>query len=798
MATRRKSWGFLIGVVAALAFASTGRSKAKMTQAVKPLPVEAVLNMRTFGEWVPMAISPSGHWLAYVTRDSRRVQSMDLEAYRQTGVPFWGTGADIWVANLRTGETRNITKGVGDNWLPVWSPESDQLAFLSDRDGSGHARLWLFDVETDRISELSQIDVSSNEIEWIPTGRSLLVTVIPEGTSHVQSAVSPVRRVMKQYESESGVSPIVYKSPDLSGTHRTGGKSDPWNLNDNLAALVAVDVESGRTNMMVRHQRISWYTVSPDGHYVAYTVPLRFEEPGSQQIIFSLNVVDLKTAQNHVLASQIRLDYDGVAFSWSPDSQRIAFHTGGMNERNYDCYVIGTGIAGATPRNVSHLPALHNHASRKSDAPLWDRNGHEIYFLREGAIWRANELGNTAEKVGTIADRDVIQIISSTPNMTWSPSGTHSIVLLTHDGNNKQDGVYELNVANGQSSVLLEKGECYTCVESFRHFVVAADKLRVLYLAEDAQHDDSLRMTDYTFHKDVQLVSLNQQLDQFKTGAARLIRWMDDDGEELNGALLLPADFKEGTRYPLIVWVYGGSFLSNDLDHFGLISRGPFNMQLFATRGYAVLLPDAPLHAGTPMLDLAKTVLPGVNKVIEMGIADPDRLGVIGHSYGGYSTLALIVQTNRFKAAIEVSGFGSLFGLYGEMDKSGDTFGIPVVESGQGLMGGTPWQSHLEYVQNSPLFDLDRVQTPLLVVQGEKDKFVQSFLADELFVDLRRLGKEVEYAKYSGEGHSPPYWSQANQMDFCTRMLAWFDARLGISRLSDAKAVSPNTYGSPK
>jgi dipeptidyl aminopeptidase/acylaminoacyl peptidase len=98
------------------------------------------------------------------------------------------------------------------------------------------------------------------------------------------------------------------------------------------------------------------------------------------------------------------------------------------------------------------------------------------------------------------------------------------------------------------------------------------------------------------------------------------------------GALLLPSNYLKGNRYPLIVWVYGEDNLSDQLDHFGLADPGPFNLQMLATRGYEVLLPDAPQHLGTPMLDLAKTILPGVDKVISMGIADPDRLGVMGHS----------------------------------------------------------------------------------------------------------------------------------------------------------------------
>src|SRR5260370_14965156 len=144
------------------------------------------------------------------------------------------------------------------------------------------------------------------------------------------------------------------------------------------------------------------------------------------------------------------------------------------------------------------------------------------------------------------------------------------------------------------------------------------------------------------------------------------------------------------------------------------------NMQLLATRGYAVLFPDSRISVGTPMTDLVKTVLPGVNKAIELGVADPEKLGLMGQSYGGYSTLALIVQTTRFKAALRVAGPSNLVSLYVEMDENGTPGAIGVLQDGQGMMRGTPWEVRDRYIENSPLFYLDRVQSPLLIVQGSQ------------------------------------------------------------------------------
>jgi dipeptidyl aminopeptidase/acylaminoacyl peptidase len=167
--------------------------------------------------------------------------------------------------------------------------------------------------------------------------------------------------------------------------------------------------------------------------------------------------------------------------------------------------------------------------------------------------------------------------------------------------------------------------------------------------------------------------------------------------------------------------------------------------------------------------------MPGVDKAIALGIADPERLGITGHSYGGYSTLSMIVQTTRFKAAVASAGPGNLVSLYGTLRDDGSSGMIGWSETGQGRMGGTPWEQRERYLANSPVLYLDRVQTPLLIVQGGLDQAVPAAQADEIFVGLRRLGKPVAYARYEGEEHWQGTWGRANVVDYWTRVLGWFD-----------------------
>jgi dipeptidyl aminopeptidase/acylaminoacyl peptidase len=195
--------------------------------------------------------------------------------------------------------------------------------------------------------------------------------------------------------------------------------------------------------------------------------------------------------------------------------------------------------------------------------------------------------------------------------------------------------------------------------------------------------------------------------------------------------------------------------------------------------------------AGDPMLALAGGVLPAIDKAIELGIADGERLFVAGHSYGGYSTYGLVTQTNRFKAAVSMAGPSNLLSEYGVFDvnrRYGDDAHLPHregawlpawAESGQGGMGGPPWKDVARYLRNSPLFSVDRVQTPVMIVQGDLD-VVSMSQGEEFFTGLYRQGTRAQLVRYWGEGHNVE--APANVRDLWARIFAWLDEFGDIAR----------------
>ena len=740
-----------------------------LDQKAEPLPAKKLLKARSFVAYSPVEFSPDGKSLAYTVQNPRRTEPLptNTDADRN-GVPAGTRGADILVLKVTSKEVEEVTTDGGDNWLPTWSPDGRTLAFLSSRDGQ-HAHLWAWNAETRKARMVSNVDVWTNQLQWLPGSDALVLGVLPKKLhpAEFSDAGGESGADDKLTSTDRSLVRVYHSRPTNQAKTKP---SPPWSLDNELRDLAVIDIRSGALRLIDQGHRISSFFLSPAGTSVAYTSPQEFAETGSQQILFAISEISISRGNARVLEDHVALEIGGNALNWSPDSSRIVYRTGGMQGKG-DCFVFD--LRTLNTRNLTSFK--EQHAGYASQAPLWDTSGRNVYFTDGYAIWRASLSESSAIKVTEISGHRIVRLLKKGAQI-WTSEPDPRCFLLAFDEHTKEMAFYEVNTITFRTRLVRTVGQNLMSIAQDFVGAVSSDGRQFAFFSQDARHDMNIWLTGPDFQAPVQLTHLNPELEQYEMGKAQLIDWIGLDGDTLQGALLLPSGYQTGTRYPLIVWVYGGERGSDSVYQFGFLP-GPFNLQLFATRGFAVLFPDSPQNVGTPMTDIAKTVLPGINKIIEMGIADPDRIGVAGHSNGGYSVLSLIVQTNRFKAAVDVDGMGDLIGMYGEMDALGAAFGTSLEQSFDPL-GGTPWTVRERYVENSPIFYLDRVTTPLLIVQGDRDETVSPFLADEVFVDMRTLGKEVEYAKYVGEGHSPPEWHLEHQLDFCDRVTAWFQQYL--------------------
>lgn len=776
-------WSLILGLLF-LAFVPTA-----LTAAHDPLSVAEVLGVRLVSEGSPASFSLDGRRVAYAVRKNLRdrgERSRDLsQMWLCSGLVWYGMASDILVTDVVDGHTTNITGGERDNWLPAWSPDGKYVAFLSDRDGTGSAKLWVWESMTGRLRKISEAIIRAQRIEWTSDSREIITTVRPE-----ELDIDSARACQPSPDTRRPSDVLVYESALLARTSVGSQNSDPWSLNPQRRDLALFNVQSGEMKLLTHARRIEWFELSPDSMHVALTVPLGFEGAGLQQIRYDLEVVNLHNGERLVVAPSIRLHLTGRAVAWSHDSAALFFQTGGPLARDGDLY-----RADADGSGVRRLTSFSGEGHSPDFAPVVDRTGQHVYFIRDGALWETAASKGHAGPVARISGHAIVRVIADRGQLISPSDSENSILVMTQNSATKEDGFYSVDLATHASRVLLEGGWSYSRDYQQEQVVVSKEGKSLIFAAQNSQHPTDLWIADLRFRCAHRLTHLNPNLDAHEMGKAELVHWHSLDGDELSGALLLPSHYVEGARYPLIVWLYGGRLLSEEINNFGIVGAGePYNLQMFATRGYAILAPDAPLHLGTPMLDLAKTVLPGIEKIVETGIADPKRIGLMGQSYGGYSVVSLLVQSTLFKAAVVGGGFGDLIGYYGEMDIDGSAYGTAITETGQGLMGGEPWKYRDRYVENSPVFYLDRVETPLLILHGGADTTVAPFLADELFVMLRRLGKQVAYAKYVGEDHVPSSWSPENQADLGDRVIDWFNRWLEtkIEATDEPRRVVPS------
>ncbi|MGH7514133.1 MAG: S9 family peptidase [Gemmatimonadales bacterium] len=746
-------------------------------QASASILVDSLLSAPTLGISEP-TVAPDGSQIAYTIIDNVRRPRSDEWGASRTGIPWFALGSDIWVSGIGGGQARSLTGGHGNNWAPSWSPDGQRLAFLSDRLGSrsvNQAHLWVWERGRGGPRLVSQLPVMDpwgklGRLEWLADSRKVLVKAYPAGVSPTQYAALLGAPAENERPGNEGGATVQVMQFDPRGKDPEP-RTDPVNLDRLVGELALVDVQSGAVRRISGRARIGSYALSPDRRTVAWAELTGYERPGSPRILANLVACDVPGGKPRVLVRGAYLAHGFPVFplfSWAPDSRAIAYRTNGLGLPD-DVYVVR--IAGGTPERIA--TGREQESELWAEPVLWTPDSRSLFWTRSGRLWRGSPASPSAVQLGKEHGQQ-IWLIPRDQGSLWSRDGK-SAVAFTLDPATKHAGLATVDLTSGAIRQLYQEPKAYGFPG--RLPVVTPDGASVIYSAEDTQHPPNFWVADPE-HPDTRrpLTDLRHSFEGAGSGPTRLLEWRGLDGDTLRGALVYPASYRNGQQYPLIVKIYGGEDISDDLYRYGMSRSSIENLLLYTSRGYAVLLADSRTGVGAPMSDLMKSVLPGVDRAVEIGVADPARIGVIGHSYGGYSALALIVQSHRFKAAVMREGLGDLVSAYGALGDDGTNYLLSWAEAGQGQMGGSLWEVRDRFIENSPLFYLDRVQTPLLIIQGMAD--FDPVQSDEVFTGLRRLGKRVEYARYKGEGHFEGLWSRPNQLDYLRRVLAWFDTYL--------------------
>ena len=722
--------------------------------------VDHLVNLQRPTNYVPMNLSPDGRSLAVSVQGIRRKAVNKREdEFGVDGVHQDMDGSHLYIVDTITGKAQEPFPDGSISWGGQWSPDGSRLAAYVRYNGLVCLGIWSPGTNAFQLFEQASVRMQYGfEIpRWTPDSKKIIVKLWP-----ASGAVKPPIPEQSLLPNQSPPVSVFSFDPTREVDSRPTGA---WLYDGTCCDLGCIDVATGEVTRLACDWSLRNWRVAPDGHAVAV---LKMAEYDTQRyrMTYDLVIVPLNGTPPRTIASKIY--HGGGGFNWSPDSQLIAFtiDDGGDDGSPKQLFVV--------PADGSESPrALIDEMTIKMAdylGPHWSEDSSSIFCLTRDHVWIFNADGSNQRQMNVVLPgrRVVFWIQPPMNSILWSSPDGSLFAVVRNDVWN--EAVARVSLESGEGTILTEFSK--SCWDPFQT-EVASDFSACYLVAEAADHPAEIWRISLDTPVPNRLFSLNSDLEGVVLGKPRLIEWRALDKQIRRGALLLPPNYCEGERIPVIVHVYPGNF-SVWIHDFGFGGGHYDNAQLLASQGYAVLWPDLPMERHN-MQQIPKFVLPAVNRLIDLEIADPDRIGLMGHSDGGYCVLALLAQTDCFQAAVCSAGVVNITSDYGTLTDKGDSSHSYELGS---EMGGTLWEKRDAYIENSPLFYLHRVQAPLLLVQGTDD-ISGANQVKEAFSALRRLGKPVELRLYHGEEHWPGAWSERNFRDVCHRVLGWFNQYLG-------------------
>lgn len=387
----------------------------------------------------------------------------------------------------------------------------------------------------------------------------------------------------------------------------------------------------------------------------------------------------------------------------------------------------------------------------KFDIWVVPTDGARPWMLTEGAGRRD---GRQFRVVRTDTEREAL-------------GAAETLLLSSYHDVRKNSGFWRGRTDRAGVSVLLEEDHRF----AFRAKAEGADVF--MYTREAYAEFPDLWVAGPDFRDRRKVTDVNPGLTTtFAWGSAELVEWLSLDGRPLQGVVIKPGNYEPGKRYPVLVYYY--ELFSQRLHEFNdpSVNHRP-SFPIYASNGYVVFLPDVRYEIGRPGYSATKALVPGVQRLIDLGIADPKAIALHGHSWSGYQTAHVITQTDIFRTAIAGAPVGNMTSAY-----SGIRWGSGLArqfqyEQGQSRLSGSLWERRDEYIDNSPVFFADRIRTPLLLIHGDVDDAVPWYQSIELYLALRRLGKETVFLQYRDEPHHPQKYP--NKLDWAVKMKEWMD-----------------------
>lgn len=585
------------------------------------------------------------------------------------------------------------------------SPDGRQVLFTrSDRDTVAYeakSHIHLHDLTTGRTIQLTNSEKGESRPAWLPDGRVTFRS--DRGNGAETWVISPGGGEAQRYVEDEDA-PSGEFSPDYT--------------------RIAFTEDTDRPDEDDWKERVER---KDDGYFAEHKLTYSH-----------VWVYDVASGQKKQLTSG---DFDHGSPTWSPDGRAIAYVSNRSNttvrdpgySNNSDIYLVPADSGAARLLTTNPGP---------DRSPDFSPDGRRIAYLSSDNVNNSADQNDVkvmavdgGEPINLTADYDY-----SVSSVEWSKDGRHLYISAAEGLTQK---LYRVP-AEGGPLTPIEFGDDFV----FRSFSQSQDGSAWLVTGSTLGEADIVYLTGTDGRSPRRILEEHNALADFRVARAEPLTWKGADGWDIEGVLHYPLDYQPGVRYPLVLQVHGGPH--------GRYTQA-FNQgaQIWAARGYAVLqsnprgssgrtfeFSNANINdwGGKDFID----IMGGVDHVIELGVADPERMAVMGGSYGGFMTFWAVTQTDRFKAAIGHAGISDWYSFYGQTD-------IPnLLEFG---FGGMPTQSKETYERWSPVEHAANVTTPLLITHGEDDRRVPISQAEQYFRVLKKLERTVEFLRYPREGH---------------------------------------------
>jgi len=652
----------------------------------------------------------------------------------------------------------------------IWHPKGNALAFTQTQEAANTSATTLiyYSLSTDKMYKSSKEDLTRNVL-----GDSLAVA----GKNKL--------KISDDFHNFFFLAELKYSAKKSSSSDLQF-----WNTNSkwiypidekrkkSRKTYLALWIPMENKYELISNDTLPSYMLTGDQRYAVLSNPQRYEPQFDYESKRDFYIKNLSSGESRLLLKSHSAHYDHTIPS--PCGKYIAY----FKDENWWIYDIKNGKHNNITQNLgSTFASIEKQHPNKDAYPVigWTQNDKEILLCDAYDLWALTPDGASARRLTKGRETHTQFRLCSNLQKSGAKSDYSGIISLPIDmeqgllletiDNNGNYAFYKWDPNTLKQILSSSNARLDQLIESAGRDVIA-------YTEERYDLPPRLMIRNLREKKSKCIFQSNPHQEFFYWGKSEMINYKNSKGESLKGILFYPAQYSVEKKYPMIVYIY--EKLVKDLNHKYLnpsqyYGDGSFNISNFTTQGYFVLAPDISYELGNPGLSAVDCVEAATKKIISAGLVYPDKIGITGHSFGGYETNFIITQSSLFAAALSGSGASDLTSLYLNIGNSGRP-DIWRFENQQWRMGRSLFEDKEAYDRNTPILYAKNITASLLFWTGGDDKQVNWNQSIELYLALRRLKKKHILLLYPGEGHTLA--KKENQKDLSEKFQEWFDYHL--------------------